>query len=358
MRNKPGFIKLLALPLFAAASVAAGANRVAGPELHVLQARGQASAPDAGMEAQFCADCGVRSGMPSNSLLQPIAYFRDPNELKPIPRTPEAAGELMSVGMMARKDDEGEFAGNATLITPCHVLTNYHVAFGRKAHGLDPLKALKKKKFPELNFYYGQGSDRSYANHTSGTPVAWGNRDESESNNMVTEDWAVVRLDKCVGAEIGYWEFSKPSVESLQGMSVNTAGLLKGLDFRKGIDRDEGCKILGPSLFFSAEGGVAMRHTCSGEGGSSAAPIYVLVSGHPVLVGINSGDFVPKGHETEVQDSRRTLNEGVAMAGMFDRIVDALFSKPETDYVLAKTGQAWTYGDRLKTWLKEQQAQR
>ena len=100
-----------------------------------------------------------------------------------------------------------------------------------------------------------------------------------------------------------------------------------------------------------------MRHTCSGMGGSSGAPIYALVLGHPVLVGINAAQGVTKAHETEVQDSAKINNDGVAMAGMFDRIVDALFSKPETDYVLAKTGQPWTYGARLKTWLKERAQQ-
>ena len=236
---------LMTLPVVAAATVAAGANRMAGPDLLHLQAQGHASTPEAKMDAEECARCGLGRRLPSSSALHPIAYFRDPNELKPIPRTPEAAGELMSVGMMHRKDNDGEFVGTATLITPCHVITNYHVAFGHKAHGPDPLKSLRGKRLPELNFYYGQGSDNSYEGHTIGTPVAWGNRDKSRFNNEVTEDWALVRLDKCIGAEIGYWEFAKPSVEALMGMSVNMAGLLRGVDFEKGIDRDEGARCLG-----------------------------------------------------------------------------------------------------------------
>jgi hypothetical protein len=346
------FVLLWALTLFAVGSIASGADRIVGPDLRLLKSS-QSSAHDGVIEMRSCAQCDLGKGMSPSPLLEPIAYFRDPNGLKPIPRTHEAAGELVSVGMITRKDDDGEFGGTATLITPCHVLTNYHVAFGKKAQGMDPLFSLKKTGFPELNFYFGQGSDRSFAGHTNGTPVAWGNG----ANDPIlgaAEDWAVVRLNQCVGMDYGYWEFAKFSGEAFKQIPVNMAGLLREADVAKGIFRDEGCAVAGEG-FSSNEGGTMMYHTCSGVLGASGAPIYALVSGHPVIVGLNSGGALDK--KVQVPRSGH-YNIGPLMGGMSKRIIAALKSGPESDYILASTGQKWTYGARLKNWVKDQQAQR
>jgi hypothetical protein len=132
------------------------------------------------------------------------------------------------------------------------------------------------------------------------------------------------------------------------------AGLLKEADVANGIYRDEGCSVAGEG-FSSSEGGTMMYHTCSGIQGASGAPIYALVSGHPVIVGINFGGD----HGKKVQVPRSGFfNYAASMDGIFRRVLATLISDPESDYIVAKTGQKWTYGARLKNWAKEQQAQK
>ncbi|HVI87745.1 MAG TPA: tetratricopeptide repeat protein [Dongiaceae bacterium] len=145
------------------------------------------------------------------------------------------------VGLMVL--DEGAddaVAGTAFLVSPCHVLTAYHVAGGGG----------KITDKTVAHFYLGQGSvgpdfddARQFADETTARPVAWGqyvpNEDDSPAAIRAKailqngwEDWALLKLDKCLGDEktgYGYFHLFPMTTRDLTrkgtGLRISSIGL-------------------------------------------------------------------------------------------------------------------------------------
>ena len=93
--------------------------------------------------------------------------------------------------------------GSAVIVSPCYILTNFHVAFG------DDTVPVSGKDYTAL-FRAGAGSNgAAFAGHTSASAVLWGDH---------ANDWALMRLEKCVGllAGFGWIEPSRRSADELR----------------------------------------------------------------------------------------------------------------------------------------------
>jgi hypothetical protein len=100
--------------------------------------------------------------------------------------------------------------GTGFLVSPCYVLTNYHAVFG-----LDPQAA---KRPHRVSFTVGDGP---LQRTVQGSPAFWG-----AFNDNVEHDWALVKLDECVGgeAEFGWMELRAQPAASMRGLQVALAG--------------------------------------------------------------------------------------------------------------------------------------
>ena len=145
------------------------------------------------------------------------------------------------VGLMVLDEgDDDAVAGTAFLVSPCHVLTAYHVAGGGKA--------VSEKTV--AHFYLGQGDigpdfddARQFAEETTAHPVVWGqyvpNEDDSTADIRAKamlqngwEDWALLKLDRCLGDEktgYGYFHLYPMTTRDLarkgDGLRISSIGL-------------------------------------------------------------------------------------------------------------------------------------
>lgn len=180
------------------------------------------------LTAEVCPLCVGHSADHVDPSLQPIHYFEDKRKIRTVPRTLEgkgSAGELglAGVGMIRVPGPKGGI-GTGFLVSPCHVLTNFHVAFA--ADPKHPSAAVK------VDFYYGQGRDDGYAAHIRASPVdhpelgvhGWGKQDPFD----LSDDWALLRLESCIGARLGYMILLPAIVpDGAMGDTYEIAGILK-----------------------------------------------------------------------------------------------------------------------------------
>lgn len=164
------------------------------------------------------------------------------------------------VGLMVL--DEGAddaVAGTAFLVSPCHVLTAYHVAGGGKA--------ITDKTV--AHFYLGQGhigpdfdDARQFAEETTAKPVVWGqyipNEDDSPAEIRAKailqngwEDWALLKLDRCLGDEktgYGYFHLYPMTTRDLTRLGTGLRISSIGLPGDKPLTRlwwDPHCRVVG-----------------------------------------------------------------------------------------------------------------
>jgi lipoprotein NlpI/V8-like Glu-specific endopeptidase len=145
------------------------------------------------------------------------------------------------IGLMVL--DEGTddaVAGTAFLVSPCHVLTAYHVAGGGKQ--------ITDKTV--AHFYLGQGDvgpdfddARQFAEETTAHPVVWGDYVPNEDDSSAAirakamlqngwQDWALLKLDRCLGDEktgYGYFHVLPMTTRDLtrkgDGLRITSIGL-------------------------------------------------------------------------------------------------------------------------------------
>jgi hypothetical protein len=158
--------------------------------------------------------------------------------------------------------DEGAddaVAGTAFLVSPCHVLTAYHVAGGGRA--------ITEKTV--AHFYLGQGNigpdfddARQFAEETTAHPVVWGqyipNEDDSPAEIRAKailqngwEDWALLKLDRCLGDEktgYGYFHLYPMTTRDLTRLGTGLRISSIGLPGDKPLTRlwwDPHCRVVG-----------------------------------------------------------------------------------------------------------------
>lgn len=176
--------------------------------------------------------------------------------------------------------------GTAQLVSPCHVLTNYHMVFGgTKPPKRDDKKGVEKfKKSFSASFYVASGESEMY--EVVGHPVKWGQFESLKSDG---EDWTLLELENCVGkdSKVGWMEIDHDTDE-LYSKSLVQAGFPGDKD-RTYLWIDPSCKA------YSAETSGKVVHDCASRGGSSGSPImYIGEDGAPRMVAIETGDSRPE----------------------------------------------------------------
>lgn len=160
----------------------------------------------------------------------------------------EIEKELLPVGTLQRLESEGR--GTAFLVSPCLILTNRHVAF----------TDFEDPDLNETSSFRLIDGRRSKA-----TPVKFGKRNEkTEFENEF--DWALLRLEECLGKSVGWLE---PVLISLNHLILNATPLeLAGYPSDRHLQYltlDQSCRMRD----------VPWRHDCATRSGNSGSPIYI-----------------------------------------------------------------------------------
>lgn len=212
---------------------------------------------------------------------QAVTFGED--DRRPVERLKGA--ESGPIGMLFFDVGNGQFAaGTAFLVSPCHVLTAYHVAGGGAR--VDETKS--------SIFYLGQGKlgpdlpDLArFALSSAAHPVAWGRfvhagdnspllvRSESVERNG-WEDWALLQLDTCLGEPQYGYGYLKLAPVTTQEVMRNGAAMparslgLPGDKTTATLWEDPSCKIIG-QIYASG-----WQHDCVTIPGNSGGPLLVV----------------------------------------------------------------------------------
>jgi lipoprotein NlpI/V8-like Glu-specific endopeptidase len=189
-----------------------------------------------------------------------------------------------AIGLVFYQAANGQFAaGTGFLVSPCHVLTAYHVAAGGERvdeHSTSTFYVGEGKigpDFPDLN---------RFAEFSPAHPVLWGRyvRTADDSNLLERtqsverngwEDWALLELDKCFGAapySYGYLKLAPVGTRALMKSGAALAARSIGLPGDKSAEslwEDPTCRLIG-QIYASG-----WQHDCITIPGNSGGPILV-----------------------------------------------------------------------------------
>ena len=156
--------------------------------------------------------------------------------------------------------------GTGFLVSPCLLLTNFHAVFG---HAVSPLAP----DGPAVQISLNTSGDEALK--TFGSPVAWG------AMSNAGEDWALVRLQDCVGgrSDVGWYDLDPGPEKQVPTYSLDTAGYPGD---RNGLAAATGCRI------HAVADHVALND-CANRPGDSGSPLFRLADGAPAVVAIQQG---------------------------------------------------------------------
>jgi hypothetical protein len=174
-----------------------------------------------------------------------------------------------SVGVLHHPDAGA--GGTAFLVSSCHIATAYHVAF------MDPRNrrsGARETGRPRV----GYGAEflvapdpkvpLKFAAKTRATVVAFGHFSKSTFKGMAG-DWAILRLDECLGTKYGYLKYARPDRDSpMPTGALMTIGFPGSRASQPGITVETGCKA-------RDHGPVAelVGVDCAFESGMSGGPV-------------------------------------------------------------------------------------
>ena len=254
-----------------------------------------------------------------------------------------AIGMLFYKVSSAGTDGQGgeQFAaGTAFLVSPCHVLTAYHVAAGGEQ--VDPTRI--------STFYVGQGKIGPdfpdldhFATSSLAHPVAWGRfvhatdastlleRTQSVERNG-WEDWALLELDTCLGGPnygYGYVKLAPITTREIMQSPARIEARSVGLPGDKSVLslwEDGNCRFIG-QIYASG-----WQHDCMTIPGNSGGPIFVTdpVTKEQRVTAISVSVIAVEGLETAASYSLELpkddpnfydyLAVAVPVSGFIDRI--------------------------------------
>lgn len=219
------------------------------------------------------------------------------------PGTPWAA-----VGLITQTTPGRDFRyGTVTLVGPCHALTAHHTAFRRIAEaGPAQTSAL----------WFGPPKDGfPWTWRVEGRPVAWG-----DLGDHVHADWALLELETCLGAELGWWELAP--LDFAAARARGPKGLMS-LGHPVAAPRERALLDPGCGVYSEAGRVPGWRMDCAVRVGNSGGPVFLALppgrepetvppgaaaaaetgsevgtvppADRPQLVAIVKGDFFPQG---------------------------------------------------------------
>ena len=214
-------------------------------------------------------------------------------------------GVIVTGGPVAVSDDGARrlrTRGSAFLVSPCYVLTNYHAVFGLEYGGPDPNKDYS------ATFSVGADPDYPFRWVERATPVRWG-----AFNKRKEHDWALLKLDGCVGGEpdLGWLELSPQARPNLMGATVTLAGYPadKPTDT---LWAQGDCLIEGPQ-----PGTAKVLHECSVRAGASGGPLIQRGAGGAAAVAIQCGEL-NSSEDAIAAYEPRYANTAVTIAEVFE----------------------------------------
>ncbi|HVT53020.1 MAG TPA: tetratricopeptide repeat protein [Dongiaceae bacterium] len=185
-----------------------------------------------------------------------------------------------AIGLVVHEDGLSTEAGTGFLVSPCNVMTAYHVVAGKE----------KLKTTDTAMFYVGEGhkgpdypGGKAYEEGTEAHPIAWGNFLDGESDNMSIrvkavqsngwQDWVLLKLDKCLGDPANGWGYlhlkpiaTRELTRSGATLEATAVGLPKDKN-EKTLTEDPSCRIVGQM----SESG--WQHDCITLPGNSGGPV-------------------------------------------------------------------------------------
>ncbi|MEZ5832063.1 MAG: trypsin-like peptidase domain-containing protein [Dongiaceae bacterium] len=189
------------------------------------------------------------------------------------------------IGILTIDLPEGRGAGTAFLVDECGILTNFHVVFGPwyvtalrpPSHDFTATFTLTEVTLPDGSHPQARA-----------IPVVWGDYLGADRHLRKPEaDWAYLTLDRCLGAQYGYFDLTfgygdAPPVKSYSAIGYSTG--------RQMIDPDCSARA-DPAI-----AGNALLHDCATQTGDSGGPI--IRDGTLTVVALASGYRARAGSRT------------------------------------------------------------
>jgi V8-like Glu-specific endopeptidase len=203
--------------------------------------------------------------------------------------------------------DDGErqirTRGTAFLVSPCYLLTNYHAVFGLDYDGPD------EERDYSVTFSVGADPDYAFRWRIRGVPVRWG-----AFNKHKEHDWALVKLDACVGGQhdVGWLETASVPTEAMPGLAVALAGYPS--------DKSTENLWVQPVCRIEAVQGDTEKvlHGCAVRAGASGGPLMELdAAGTPTAVAIQCGELNSTADPLGSYDPRHA-NTAVTLSEVFE----------------------------------------
>jgi V8-like Glu-specific endopeptidase len=212
-----------------------------------------------------------------------------------------AIGVIRNNSPVASFDDDDRLVsarGEATafMVSPCYAVTNYHAVFG------EDTGPSQRDSDRSVTLRIGERrDDRGFKFTIRAVPVFWGDFSEDSEG----EDWTVLRLDRCVGPDVGWLSLVTPPPAALNSASFSIAGYPADKD-PSVLWRADGCRLharLREVDLWSSD--------CAATPGASGSPVFVIENDTPRIVGVMEG----------AEDNRRGVQQQYS-PGLANLVVD------------------------------------
>jgi tetratricopeptide (TPR) repeat protein/V8-like Glu-specific endopeptidase len=281
-----------------------------------------------------------------------------------VSRAREKGSFYGAIGLVEHSDGSGAELGTGFLVSPCHVMTAYHVVAG-KGH----ISATDT-----ATFYVGEGDigpdytgGRRYAESAQAHPVVWGDFVNDDDGNMTKRvkavqtngwnDWVLLKLDRCLGDPAEGWGYLKLAPESTRDLARSgvtldaiSVGLPKDKSEKK-LTEDPSCRVIGQM----SESG--WQHDCLTLPGNSGGPILERpgeASGAwPRVLGISVSLILLDGLDTETAEAALVsaddpsyfglLSNAVPVSAFINKVAQYLPADPEISAYIARKSRDTGY---------------
>lgn len=262
-----------------------------------------------------------------------------------------------AIGLVVHSDSIETEAGTGFLVSPCHVMTAYHVVAGKR----------KITTSDTATFYVGEGNvgpdysgGRRYAESTVAHPLAWGNFIDGESDVVAQRvkavqsngwnDWVLLKLDRCLGDPKEGWGYLKLEPIATRDLTRTgetpeaiAIGLPKDKD-EEALTEDPSCRIIGQMY----ESG--WQHDCLTLPGNSGGPILqrkpATAGEWPRVLGITVSLILLDGMDQEEAEAAMLsaddpsyftlLSTAVPVSAFINKVAQYLPQDPEVTAYIAK----------------------